>query len=459
MHCHPERRIESVGCPSAAPTDGRFAQDDKHRPGEKARVLESVLVKLPVALVAVLLLVLAAASAWSVREQLQPEHALNHDIGQEYLLARALADGLNPYLPIRDLASRYLAPTGLLDKPFATPHPPTAGVLFMPLLAVQYPTAVELWAGVELFSLILTVVLAIRLVGLPARYPLALVLAFALLGWTPVAVELALVQLTLAIGALMAAAELALLKRHDALGGALLGLSLALKPIAWPWLLVLAFQRKLSAITSAIGVLAVLVGVVVWRVGAGPVIEYLTQVAPSVSAAYATEPTNISLSTLVARLMPGAPAAHLIGVLLTGGLVVLALGWCAVARPSLRRALAVMTCVSIVASPIAWEYDLVLLIVPATEMIAAAQHRTFPLRWTVLLVAIGMALYLPISLWHSLIHVDLGPTLLVLGIAGLLAATAQADWSMRNPQARFVRHRGARPSGICGADGSGASHA
>jgi hypothetical protein len=139
----------------------------------------------------------------------------------------------------------------------------------------------------------------------------------------------------------------------------------------------------------------------------------------------------------VARLPPGAPAAHLLGLLLSGGLVLLALAWCAVTRPTLRRALAVMTCVSIVASPIAWEYDLVLLIVPAMESVTVAR-RCEPGRRMVLaaLVAIAAALYIPAALWHSLFHFDLGPSLLVLLIAGLLAI------SSRGSQAHLAQARG-----------------
>ena len=38
------------------------------------------------------------------------------DFTQEYLLARAILDHVEPYQPIRDLGARYVGSTGYLDK-------------------------------------------------------------------------------------------------------------------------------------------------------------------------------------------------------------------------------------------------------------------------------------------------------------------------------------------------------
>jgi hypothetical protein len=48
---------------------------------------------------------------------------------------------------MRDLAARYLAAEGYLDKPYPSPHPPSVGVLFLPFLLLSYVDAVRVWFG------------------------------------------------------------------------------------------------------------------------------------------------------------------------------------------------------------------------------------------------------------------------------------------------------------------------
>ncbi len=54
-------------------------------------------------------------------------HVYRKDFLQEYLLARAIAEGVDPYLPIPMLADRFLGQLPVPLFPHPTPHPPTAG--------------------------------------------------------------------------------------------------------------------------------------------------------------------------------------------------------------------------------------------------------------------------------------------------------------------------------------------
>lgn len=361
-------------------------------------------------------LILAEPSVVSLRDSLEPDHALYKDFGQEYLLARAIADGVDPYIPMRDLAARYLAPLGYLDKPYPTPHPPSVGVLFLPFLLVDYPSAVRIWFGIQLTCLVCGLGLVIREARLAVRLRWAPVIGFALLGWAPVVVDLGLGQLTMALFALLVAAQVALGRDRGVLGGGLLGLALLVKPIAWPWLLPLLWLRQWSAVLTTLTVVVLGFAIPSLRIGFGASFEYLTHVLPSVSALYAIEPTNISLWTVGPRLFGGTvggspnggpplvaspEAARLVGF----GVPLLVLALSAVwlrSRPPLRTALGVMTCVSILVNPISWQYYLVLLLLPAAQVIHWLHVRGYPVTQTIIALVVAVALDLTSGEWRDL---------------------------------------------------------
>ncbi len=417
-----------AGAPQAGPTDRdavRLSEASQQLGPPTSRRFR--LVRLALAVAA---LILATPSLIYLSRALERERALDKDFGQEYLLARAILDGINPYQPIRDLAARYLSPTGLLDKPFPTPHPPTAGVLFIPFVAVDYATAAQVWTVIELLCVPVAVVLALRIAHSRIGIGWTVVLVIGLLGWTPVLVDVALAQLTLAMVALLAGAELALSEgarsgvaradahRRDAVGGALLGLALALKPLAWPWLIVLVWRRNWRALLGCLAVIVALLLVAALRVGLSPLVTYATDVMPSISASYALEPTNISLWTLGPRLFGATTLGHLVGLAVPALVLAIAVLWLTVRRPATNQALAVMTCVAVVVSPIAWDYDLVLLIVPLILLAGDVYRDGFPRRVSAVTAVAALGLYIPLPIWQSVPQLTLAPT----GIGVLLAA-------------------------------------
>jgi len=286
------------------------------------------------------------------------------DFGQEYLLARAILDGVDPYQPVQVLGTRYVGSTGYFDKPYPTPHPPTVGLLALPLGWLSYPSAVRVWFGVELVSLLIAVGLLVRGAGLPIRLRNAPLMALALVAWPPVTLELGLGQLMLPLLLGLAGAQLALLGGRAALGGALWGLTLLVKPIAWPWLIVLAWRRDWRSLAAA--ALVVLTGGVLslLAIGVGPTTTYLTRVLPVMAGAFFTEPTNISLWTVAPRLGNATLSA-----VLPAAIVLVALVW-ARRRAPLGASLAMMTIVSLLVSPIVWHFYLVLALLPLAQIVA-----------------------------------------------------------------------------------------
>jgi Glycosyltransferase family 87 len=294
---------------------------------------------------------------------------MEKDFGQEYLLARAILDRVDPYQPIQVLGARYVGVTGYFDKPYPTPHPPTVGLVALPFGLLSYPSAVRAWFGFELGCLVAAVGLLIRGAGLRIRLRNAPVLALALVAWPPLTLELGLGQLMLPLLLGLAGAQLALLAGRSAAGGGLLGLTLLIKPIAWPWLIVLAWRRDWRALAAAAVVVAVGGAVSLLAIGLEPVRSYLTRVLPTLAGAFFAEPTNLSLWTVAPRLGNDALRAALPATVLLVAL------WGTSRRMPLRLSLPIMTVISLLVSPIVWDFYLVLALLPLAQTVAELWRR------------------------------------------------------------------------------------
>ena len=119
------------------------------------------------------------------------------DFGQEYILARAILDRVDPYKPVQQLAARYVTVAGNFVKGHPTPHPPTVGLLALPLGLFSYPVAARVWFGFELMCLVAALVLLMRGANVPLRLSTVPLVALALVGWPPMTLELGLGQLML----------------------------------------------------------------------------------------------------------------------------------------------------------------------------------------------------------------------------------------------------------------------
>jgi Glycosyltransferase family 87 len=381
-------------------------------------------------------LLMAGGSVAYLRDSLAPDRVLFKDLGQEYLLARALVEGVNPYVPMRDLAARYLEPLGYLDKPFPTPHPPTAGLLFLASLVVGYPTLVQAWFGLELVFLGLGLAWSAWAAGWRLPWRMVPVVGFALLAWFPIVIELGLGQVTLALLAGLAGAQLAILRGRVWVGGAALGLTLLLKPLAWPWLLALVARRLWPPLIGSLVVVLVGSAVCAVRLGPGVLVDYGTRVLPQVSALYADEPTNISLWTVAPRLLGQGQMPRGIAAVVPVLVALASLAWLRT-RPALGHALGVLTCVSVLVNPISWGYYLVLAVMPAAQVLACLRVRGYPPLPTALAVLVAVGLYLGGGDWRALASlvavpplaslVTLGPAWSI-GALGLLLA-----WMARQP--------------------------
>ncbi|MHB1159210.1 MAG: glycosyltransferase family 87 protein [Chloroflexota bacterium] len=372
------------------------------------------------------------------------------DFLQEYLLARAIAEGVDPYLPIPELATRFLGPLPVPLFPHPTPHPPTAGLLFLPLAFLDYPSAAILWVCLELACLAASVHLLGRIGGIRLGRAATLVAAAIALVWYAFLLDIVLGQLMLPILLLLAGAQCALTSGRRLLGGTLLGLSLLLKPVAWPVLLVFVMYRDWRALAAAFSTALLGYLMAAWVIGFGGVLAYLTQVVPAVTHLYQANPYNISAWTVGWRLFDGTrsgvlagisapplvqstPAAAAVSAALPA--LILLASLIAVRRQrSVARSLGLMICVSILVSPISWNHYLILAAIPAIEVGSWLIRHHLPPRETnlALVVAVLMLTGNEWTEWALAVAgapdgattIPFAPALLTLGPAVAVAALA-----------------------------------
>jgi hypothetical protein len=338
---------------------------------------------------------------------LLPEYLSRKDFLQEYTLARAIADGIDPYLPTDVLAERYLGglPQTLLPHP--TPHPPTLGILLLPLALFDYSTAAVLWFGLEIVGWVVSVYLLGRAAGARLSIGVTLGIAAALLMWYPVWVEMAWGQLSLVMLPLLAGAWVALRSGRSALAGVLVGLAMLLKPVPFPLLLLFVLRKDWRALLGAGSV--VLGGYVVAGsvVGLKTVETYFTEVLPLVTRIYRAIWGNISISSLGWRVFDGtrlgltdgvvpplvqSAAAAQVASLGLAILLLLGASWVVRRQRSLGVSLGVMMAVSILLGPISWPHYLVLAAIPAAQAIRWLVRHRLPSRETNWALIVAMLL-------------------------------------------------------------------
>ncbi len=373
------------------------------------------------------------------------------DFLQDYDLARAIIQHMDPYLPISALAQRVLGVTLSPPLLLPTPHPPTLGLLLLPITVLDYPAAAALWLVFETACLVISIYLLGRNVGVRLGILATLVIATIAVAWFPVSHELVLGQLTLPILLLLVAAERLLQSGRRTVGGALIGLSILLKPIAWPVLLIFVVRRSWRPLAGALPTILAGAAAAVAAIGFGGVFAYATQVLPSVARAYHAADRNISLWTVGWRVfegmgspvMPEMSAPPLIqspvaASVVSAGLpvVILVAALVAIRKRSEATSFGLMLCVAVLISPISWIQDLILVLIPVVGVGAWLLRHNLPSRQTnfALLVAVMLVLgddwtrlaFLvgEITAFNSTGLIPFAPALLNLGPAVAVGALA-----------------------------------
>jgi hypothetical protein len=391
---------------------------------------------------------LGLASLRFAVQSLAPADVYRKDLVQEYVLARTLLERANPYVPIAALAQRHLGvPPSPTSSFLPSAHPPTAGLLFLPFVLLDYPVVAGVWLMLEVVLLIVSVRLLAIATGQRLTLWLTLAWSAALLAWHAAQTDLFWGQLSLTQLCLVAGAAAAFRAGRDSSAGFLIGLAILLKPLLAPVVLVLFLCRRWRALTLAAAVVVVGYAIAIWAIGVGPVTSYFTHALPANSEAYRGYVGNRSLWSLVSRLFAGTGSPVIFGMqappLIAAPGLVSRLSVLAVAatlvpvclriwrRGSVQEGVSTMLCVTLLISPISWTHYSVLLLLPAAYVLHELWRRSWPRTATNVALVSAVTLAVDPDVWGlvgfaagSAVTTDQGRVLAIASIGGLLAPLA-----------------------------------
>jgi hypothetical protein len=337
-----------------------------------------------------------------------PESYTDRDTLTYFLMAKAILAGLNPYLPLNELAQRFVGFASSMTHP--APCTPITAILFIPVALFGYTNSVIIWTC---FELLLMGVIAYLLTILWSGRPNVLggiFLFFLMLAWYPVMVDILFGQLTVLLTFLLLASLLAIRKDRKILAGVLIGLSVAIKIITWPLIIFFALKKDWKTFFSSVITIICLNLVPLAILGLNPMMEYYLKISMQVSGVYHGFLKNYSLWSIGYRLFDGSgavgkdlisapPLVNLpsLAPWVSAGLAIafLIVGLIMALRVTdMEIAFSIIICVIVLVSPITWDHYYVMLIISLVVLLHNLSDQSFPTWPTVIFIVLALMLFL-----------------------------------------------------------------
>ncbi|MFZ5563088.1 MAG: glycosyltransferase family 87 protein [Thermodesulfobacteriota bacterium] len=354
---------------------------------------------------------------------LSPPRVFLKDFMQEWLMARAVMNGTNPYLPLAQLAGTFFAPPpDLIGLGLPSPHPPPVVLLAWPFGLLDYPAAALAWFMLELACIGASVYLLLKWwQGGRPSWGRTLGITLLVLGLAPFWEGLLYGQLSALLLLLLICVWRS---QTQVVAGCFLGAALSLKLMGAPIFLFFLIQKKWRAASVALSVFVLAHIAAALVMGFGPVGHYYGSVAGAMASVYRLVEWNFSVWTLGWRLFAGVrgpfeqstailPLFQQPGAALYASvsllLAVLGTGlFLALKAKDRESAYAVLFCVTPVAGPIAWIHYLVLLLLPFAVTLRRLGRAGFPLPQTALWALLAGALLIPdYTLINALVYFNI----------------------------------------------------
>jgi glycosyl transferase family 87 len=338
------------------------------------------------------------------------------DVLAVYVVSWAIRDGIDPSLPLNVLAQQYVGALPYRVYAHPTPHPPTLALLAMPFTLFRYDVAEVVWLGLQLLCLFGSVYLLGRALDVPWGLRTIALLAFGLIGWNPIMEDLAYGNLNVMLLICFMAVWLLLKRESQGWAGVVLGLSLLIKPIAWPIGVLLLLRGRWRTLVFAGLMVSVGYGMALWAMGSEHFANFVMRGMPSTVRLYQDISRNQSLWSLTRQKVWNdevfytnpyllAPASsEYVSMILSGIVPLLALVVVALLmrRATLDWAYAAFVCLSIVASPIAWYQYVAFSIIPVAIILNSVANEGFPTFRTARILGVVALLGISIEYWLKL---------------------------------------------------------
>jgi hypothetical protein len=346
-----------------------------------------------------------------ILRSLQNPFIFRKDFLQEYLLARAVLDGVNPYLSLPELAQRFMisVPNWGLQHP--TPHPPPVILISLPLGLLSYENAAVVWFLFEILCFGAGVYFLLHWLHERSGFVITAVTILLIFAWGPLQDELALGQLMALMLVILIGVWKALRSGNHIRGGVLLGCSIALKLIAWPIIVFLLFRKNWRAvIATGITLITANFGVAL-IIGVDRVLHYYLKVGKTVTPLYRAYSGNFSIFTIGWRLFEGTGSPVLFGleapplvaapdvapyVSIAVSLAVLVVGFTMALRTkSFDISFGIMVCMCLLVTPVTWSHYLILTLIPIAITGRYLFDLDLPKKETWIFLVISLILFLP----------------------------------------------------------------
>lgn len=359
--------------------------------------------KAPRLVLACVAIALGSAAVLSRATSFAPADVVRNEFTQDYVSARALAEGADPYAPAQELMDAYLE--GRDAYVIRNPHPPAQIMLVRPLSSLPYSAARAIWLIGQAIAIAAAVAITVR--GLGWTRATAIVAGIGALALPVAQKELVygnlngflLLMLAVAWASLRDGRETApgssLRSGREAAAGIAVGFAAAIKIVPVFMLVPMLRARRVRAAAWTIGVAAI-VSVLGFALAGFDTVSGFRSSLDENAGYWRAAPINVSVLAVPFRWLADSrwqEGLADVPALAAALAVVLAVG-CVLAAfrtPAARSGdsfLAAMPWMVLI-SPLAWDWYLVLALPCAVAMIAQAARRGEP---PGLLAVLGIAL-------------------------------------------------------------------
>lgn len=345
---------------------------------------------------------------------LNPQNIYHKDFLQDYLMSKAVINGVNPYLSSVELAKRLLGINTTINL-HPSPHTPFIPFVVLPLSIINYKLSIVLWLILEISVLIFSVFYLFKKSKISySFYQLLLIFSLFFL-WYPVQDEFILGQFTLIQLLMLLFARRLLLNKNYYTAGILIGLAVLIKPFLWPMVLLFLIWKNWRALFASIATLLTGFTISFIAIGTNKIIPYFFKILPSINYLYKDLFTNISLFSLGTKFFLASfynfrwdangylkstilPLYYLpdLGTIINFILPILVLLIAFLYLKNTKNhdmGFGLMICVSILISPVSWYTYLSLLIIPAFQLLEWLFLHKFPKFETRFLVLLALLFF------------------------------------------------------------------
>jgi len=340
----------------------------------------------------------------------------NSDILIEYLMSKAIVAGINPYLSLNELAKIFI---GLDYYHQPSPYPPFTAILFIPISFLSYQGAVIFWFIFEISCLFLISLLIIYYIAGKIKWIWAICSFIILLAWEPVMEDLLYGPLSVLFTTLLLITLLLWRRGRKSLAGIIIGLTVSIKLFTWPLVIYFALKREWRTVIASICTGLVFNLIALSVIGFDPIKNYLNYAAQELNLWQAVI-RNFSLWSVGYRLFSGTSStilkysfqsppiidmpdiARYVSLICVITFLFISLIW-AKRLQYFDISFAIMTCVIVIISPIAWNHYYVITAIALAVTGLYLAKLSFPKKQTLGFIILVFFVFIGNSLMNKIV--------------------------------------------------------